>query len=56
MPDGRFACPVSAAYRISTTSWDSNHDAAWFAKNRNEIREQLGFWLGIALSGTSYKE
>ena len=31
------------------------HDAAWFAKNRDEIREQLGFFLGIALSGTSYK-
>ena len=32
------------------------HDAAWFAKNRDEIREQLGFFMGIALSGTSYKE
>ena len=30
------------------------HDAAWFAKNRDEIREQLGFWLGIRLTGTSY--
>ena len=26
------------------------------SENREEIREQLGFFLGIALSGTSYKE
>ena len=32
------------------------HDEAWFQRNRDEIREQLGFFLGIALSGTSYKE
>jgi hypothetical protein len=32
------------------------HDAAWFAKNRDGIRENFGFFLGIALSGTSYKK
>ena len=26
MRDGRLLCPASAAYRISTTSWDSNWD------------------------------
>ena len=32
------------------------HDAEWFARNRDEIRENFGFFMGIALSGTSYKE
>ena len=41
---------------IVSSAAKPGHDASWFAKNRDEIRENMGFFMGIALSGTSYKE
>jgi hypothetical protein len=60
MPSEFAALDPRTAAEVEALTLDAmqhpSHDAAWFARNRGEIRENMGFFMGIALSGTSYKE
>ena len=48
----RVAAEVEELTRASAGK--PGHDVAWFAKNRQEIREQLAFFVGADLPGTGY--
>jgi hypothetical protein len=52
MPSPKLAAEVEEITVASAAR--PGHDAAWFAKNRQDIREQLAFFVGADLPGTGY--
>lgn len=48
--DPRMAAEVEEV--IASMAQKPNHNAAWFAKHRDEIRENMTFFIGVLRSDT----